>query len=252
MHRVAVHSTHLFCAREKAPMRVSESTWFQIEAWLKSDDRAVIPLGSTEQHAQLSMSTDSILADRISNDAAAPLGIPVFPVVPYGITPMFLGYPGTVSVRVATYAALLRDMLDSLYSQGFRRIAFVNAHGGNQPAGGLAGEWMAEHRDASVKVHDWWIAPKTLAKLHEFDRVTSHASWSENFPWTRLEGEQLPTQRKPMIDVAALRAKSPIEARRFLGDGVFGGPYQMSDEVMLAVWETAVQETREFLIGPWQ
>lgn len=157
-------------------MIISECTWFQVEERLTSEDRAVVPLGSTEQHAQLSLSTDSILAQRIANDAAGPLGIPVFPVVPYGITPIFLGYPGTISVRVSTYVALLRDILDSLYSQGFRRIAFVNAHGGNQPAASLAVEWMAEHRDASVKMHNWWIAPKTLAKCHEFDAVASHAS----------------------------------------------------------------------------
>ena len=232
-------------------MIISECTWFQVEERLKSEDRAAVPLGSTEQHAQLSLSTDSILAQRIANDAAGPLGIPVFPVVPYGITPIFLGYPGTISVRVSTYVALLRDILDSLYSQGFRRIAFVNAHGGNQPAASLAVEWMAEHRDASVKMHNWWIAPKTLAKCHEFDAVASPASWSENFPWTRLPTEVLPTQRKPMVDVPALFAKSPAEARKYLGDGVFGGPYQMPDDVMEAVWEVAVQETREFLMGPW-
>jgi creatinine amidohydrolase len=233
-------------------MLISESTWGQVETRLKTDDRAVVPLGSTEQHSQLSLATDTLLAERIAIDAARPLGIPVFPAVPYGITPLFLGYPGTVSLRVSTYVALLRDILDSLYAHGFRRIAFINAHGGNQPAVGLAGEWMAEHEDASVKVHDWWIAPKTLAKLHTFDAVASHASWSENFPWTRLPNEVLPTQRKPMVDVPSLRAKSPQAARKLLGDGVFGGPYQMPDDVMEAVWDVAVQETRDFLVGPWQ
>lgn len=232
-------------------MRISESTWYQVEEKLKTENRVVVPLGSTEQHAQLSLSTDTLLAERIAVDAAGPLGIPVFPAIPYGITPIFLGYPGTISIRVATYVALLRDILDSLYSQGFRRIAFVNAHGGNLPAASLAVECMAENSDASVKMHNWWIAPKTLAKLHEFDRTASHASWSENFAWTRLPDQVLPTQRKPMIDVPTLFAKSPAEARKYLGDGVFGGPYQMSDEIMDAVWKVAVQETQEFLIGPW-
>ena len=68
-------------------MRVSESNWQQIEAYLKNDDRAILPLGSTEQHAQLSLSVDSILSERVAVEAAEPLGIPVFPVVAYGITP---------------------------------------------------------------------------------------------------------------------------------------------------------------------
>jgi creatinine amidohydrolase len=35
----------------------------QIEAYLEGDDRAVLPIGSTEQHAYLSLSVDAILAE---------------------------------------------------------------------------------------------------------------------------------------------------------------------------------------------
>jgi creatinine amidohydrolase len=80
-------------------MRVSDMNWKQVEAWLKDDDLAILPLGSTEQHAGLSLSVDSILAEKIALDAAEPLGVPVFPVMPYGLAPYFLNYPGTISLR---------------------------------------------------------------------------------------------------------------------------------------------------------
>lgn len=163
-------------------MRVSESNWQQIEAYLKTDDRAILPLGSTEQHAGLSLSVDSILSEKVAADAAAPLGIPVFPVVAYGITPYFLSYPGTISIRQETYIRLVRDILDGLRLQGFRRILIVNGHGGNQPAGSMAIEWMADNPDTAVKFHNWWNSPKTFAKVQEIDTVASHASWMENFP----------------------------------------------------------------------
>ena len=83
-------------------------------------------------------------------DAAEPLGVPVFPVVAYGLTPYFLGYPGTVSLRLETYVRLVRDILDSLRGQGFRRILIVNGHGGNSPAGALAIEWMADNPDSNT------------------------------------------------------------------------------------------------------
>ena len=51
-------------------MRVSERNWQQIEAYLATDDRAVLPLGSTEQHAGLSLAVDTILAERVATDAA--------------------------------------------------------------------------------------------------------------------------------------------------------------------------------------
>jgi creatinine amidohydrolase len=37
--------------------RVTERTWQQIEAYLKTDDRTVLPLGSAEQHGGLSATT---------------------------------------------------------------------------------------------------------------------------------------------------------------------------------------------------
>ena len=39
-------------------MRVRDMNWMQVEAYLERDDRAVVPLGSTEQHAQLSLMVD--------------------------------------------------------------------------------------------------------------------------------------------------------------------------------------------------
>jgi creatinine amidohydrolase len=232
-------------------MKISDANWQQIEAYLKTDDRAILPLGSTEQHAQLSLSVDSILSEKVAADAAAPLGIPVFPVVAYGITPYFLAYPGTISLRMETYVRIVRDILDGLKHQGFRRILIVNGHGGNQPAGSLAVEWMADNPGTTVKFHNWWNAPQTLAKVQEIDAVASHASWMENFPWTRLPSTTLPTQQKPMIDLARMRVMGPDAVKAYLGDGNFGGYYERSDEEMYAVWEVAVKETRALLEGGW-
>jgi creatinine amidohydrolase len=232
-------------------VNVSQMNWSQVEAYLQHDDRAALPLGSTEQHAGLSLSVDSILSHKVALDAAEPLGIPVFPAVPYGLTPYFLAYPGTVSLRVETYARVIRDILDSLAGSGFRRILMVNGHGGNQPAHAVAIEWMGDHPGVQIKFHNWWNAPKTFAKVQEIDPVASHASWMENFPWTRLEGVAMPAGQKPMIDFAHMRLLAPKALRDYLGDGNFGGLYQRPDEDMLAIWRVAVEETRALLEGPW-
>ncbi len=225
--------------------------WSQVEAYLETDDRCILPLGSTEQHAGLSLSVDSILSERVASEAAAPLRVPVFPVLAYGITPYFRAFPGSISLRVETYVAIIRDILDGLREQGFRRILIVNGHGGNQPAGSFAAEWMADHPETAVKFHNWWNAPKTAAKVQEIDPVASHASWMENFPWTRLPGVEQPTERKPMVDFERMRVMGPSAVRKLLGDGNFGGYYERPDQDMLAIWEVAVAETRELLEGPW-
>jgi creatinine amidohydrolase len=233
-------------------MRISEMNWMQVEDYLKRDDRAVVPLGSTEQHAQLSLLVDCILSERVAADAAAPLGVPVFPPVNYGITPYFRAFPGTVSLRMETFLRVIRDILDSLREQGFRRVVFVNGHGGNSPAQTLAQEWMTDHPGVRIKFHNWWNAPKTWAKVKEIDPVASHASWMENFTWTRLAGVEPPTQQKPMIDFDKLRGSSAADVRRHIGDGNFGGYYQRSDAEMAALWDVAVVETRALIAQDWE
>ncbi len=222
----------------------------QLEEWLKRDDRAVLPLGCTEQHSYLSLATDSILAERVAAEAAEPLGVPVFPGVAYGITPTFRAYPGTVSLRVETFLNIVRDILDGLKEQGFRRIVIVNGHGGNIPAASYANEWLAANPGMAIRFHNWWSAPKVLAKVKQIDPVASHASWMENFPWTRLPGVASPTTQKPMIDWGAMSQRGPASVREQLGDGNFGGYYTRPDEDVLALWQVAVNETRE-LIERW-
>lgn len=224
--------------------------WMQVEAYLERDDRAVVPLGCTEQHAYLSLATDSILAERVAVEAAEPLGVPVFPVIVYGITPGFRAYPGTVSMRIETLLGVVRDTLDSLRHSGFRRIVIVNGHGGNQPAAACANEWLAANDGMTIKFHNWWNAPKVWAKVQQIDPVASHASWMENYPWTRLAGVTQPDLQKPMIDWPAISARGPSGVREALGDGNFGGRYVRPDADVLALWSVAVEETRE-LIERW-
>ncbi len=128
-------------------MRVADLTWMHVEAYLEEDDLCVLPLG-----------------------------VPVFPAVPYGITPYFMAYPGTVTVSPTTYERLLTEVLGSLRRHGFRRIAIVNGHGGNTPARPAAEAWARRRKGVTLRWHDWWKAPRTRAAIDAIDPEASHAS----------------------------------------------------------------------------
>ena len=232
--------------------RIRDCNWMQVAEYLERDDRIVLPLGSTEQHGYLSLETDNILAERVSAEAAEPLGVLVLPAVPYGLTPSFAAFPGSPTLRLETFVAVLRDLLDSLYGQGFRRFLLVNGHGGNLPGGSLGREWAATHPDAQALFHSWWSSDRVQAAAREIDPEPSHANWFENFPWTRLAGVELPEGRKSPLDQAAYRVAGPAQVRELLGDGVFEGAYERPDEQVEQVWHTGVEEVRELLESGWR
>jgi len=232
-------------------MRVQDCNWMQIEEYLRGDDRIVLPFGSTEQHAYLSLGVDTILSERVSVEAAEPLGVPVLPSLPYGITPYFAAYPGSPTLGVATYQGVVRDVLESLYGQGFRRFLLVNGHGGNYPGGEAATAWAAARDGAQVIWHNWWNAPRTWEVVQSIDRDASHASWLENFPWTRLPNVTQPTERKAMADISQMRSMEPADVRTLLGDGSLGGLYERPDDDVLRVWQAGVEEVRDLLENGW-
>ncbi len=231
-------------------MRIADMTWMQVERYLEKDDRCVLPLGSTEQHAYLSLAVDAILSERVAVDAAEPLGVPVFPAVPYGLTPYFMAFPGTVTLMPGTYERVLSEILGSLRRHGFRRLLVVNGHGGNAVARPAAEAWAEGHEGVELLWHDWWKAPRTMAAVKAIDPAASHASWMEGFPWTRVAAAP-PSGHKDPVDLSGREGLTPEAFRERLGDGSFGGWYERPDEELLAVWALGVEETRALLEGGW-
>ncbi|HEX5118859.1 MAG TPA: creatininase family protein [Pseudonocardiaceae bacterium] len=234
-------------------MRIFDSNWMQVAEYLEHDDRIVLPVGSTEQHGYLSLGTDALLAERVSVEAAEPLGIPVLPVLPFGMAPYFARFPGSMSLRISTYVEVLRDLLDGLSAQGFRRIAVVNGHGGNAPVAGLIREWISQPRLERVQVlfHSWYNAPKTAAAASTFDDDQYHGSWLENFPWTRVAGAEIPAGSAPVLARELVLNSTADEVKELAPDGVLGGAYARSDDDMLVMWNAGVAEVRELLTDGW-
>ncbi len=97
--------------------------------------------------------------------------------------------------------------------------------------------------------HNWWIGPRVWQLVQELDPGASHASWMENFPWTRLPGVELSPECKEPLPQPLPAA--PAAMREAAGDGQYGGFYALPDEDVLQVWAAGVEETRELLEHAW-
>lgn len=101
----------------------------------KENTVVVLPIGAIEQHGpHLPICTDTAIATEVLAQALAALdpGIPA-----YALPPVWCGksneharFSGTVILRAETLLALLRDIGESVYRMGFRKLVLVNGHGG--------------------------------------------------------------------------------------------------------------------------
>jgi creatinine amidohydrolase len=66
-----------------------------------------------------------------------------------------------------------------------------------------------------------------------------HANWSENFAFTRVTDE-MPAESKPLVNLGYVEDGATL--REVLGDGSFGGPYQVDDSVTQALFDRVVAE----------
>jgi creatinine amidohydrolase len=113
---------------------------FQNQTWKEAREAiargvvVILPVGSTEAHGpHLPLATDVIISEEMSRRAAEKLvarGIEtlVLPAVSYSVTDFSVDFPGTISIKSETAAALIRDICVSLYEQGARLIAIANSH----------------------------------------------------------------------------------------------------------------------------
>ncbi|MFW0783576.1 creatininase family protein [Gordonia sp. CPCC 206044] len=110
-------------------------TTTDVEAIDKTDAVVVQPIGAVEQHGpHLPLITDAMHAEVISAAAVDSLpddsNIWVLPTLHYGKSTEHLGRSGTIAMSATTLMAVCMDLGDSLAASGFRKLVFVNGHGG--------------------------------------------------------------------------------------------------------------------------
>lgn len=93
---------------------------------------AVFAVSSIEQHgAHLPLCTDHLIATELSRLVAERLDAYLLPPLPVVSAWEHSAFPGTASLTGPTVARVVRDVVRSLYDDGFRKVVLVNTHGGN-------------------------------------------------------------------------------------------------------------------------
>jgi creatinine amidohydrolase/Fe(II)-dependent formamide hydrolase-like protein len=158
----------LLSAAPLAAEEISHSLWLEDLTWqeIRNDlghgkTTVIIPTGGTEQngphialgkHNFILKYTAMAIAERVEGTLIAP----IMEYVPEGDIHPPTGhmlFPGTLSLRPETFAAVLEDTARSLKEHGFKTICFVGEHGANQPVQKAVAEKLdAEWKTQGVRV----------------------------------------------------------------------------------------------------
>ncbi len=192
---------------------------------LKKTKRAIIPVGSLEQHgSHLPVSTDSLIAEYIARLAAEKVGAFVLPVISYGVSfehkPMF-----NVSIRNSTLSTMICDACISLAENRIKEIIILNGHHGNMGALQYIAQELHSKLPRDVRVHTihYWHMMKS-----EFD----HAGEVETSLVLAIAPElvrmdkALPNSKRLSKSKAAYSSITNIPGSfpKITGNGVWGDP----------------------------
>ncbi len=217
-------------------MRLEDLNWMDVETYLKNDNRLMLILGACEQHGYLSLLTDVRIPQALADAASKESGVLIAPPVNFGVSPYFLDYPGTISLSTNTLIHVLRDIVHSVYRQGFRRLLVLNGHGGNDGCRNVLVELANELPDLNTAWYSWWTSHSVETVAQKYGMKSSHAGWIEAFSFTRVT--DLPDQEK--IPPAYQGLLNAAQTRGVFGDGMFGGRYQVEDGILQEIFAAAL------------
>ncbi len=142
---------------------------------------AILPIGATEQHSHhLPLATDTLVVEAVARRVAQKLNAYCLPALPFSISHMHRGCPGTVWLRNSTLAAVAHDLAVSLLHEGFSQFVLFNGHGGNFILMPIVQDLNLEFPKLLTMTHDAWIPvvtgnmfPQNTSFLHGDEFETS-------------------------------------------------------------------------------
>jgi creatinine amidohydrolase len=147
-------------------------TWTDIDTMPDKENVVLIqPVGSIEQHGpHLPLAVDSAIGLAVLGRALSELdaAIPAYalPSLYYGKSNEHWHFPGTITLKAQTLSATLIEIGESLYRAGFRKLVFMNSHGGQpQVLEIVARDLHQQYEDFMVFPLFTWRVPNLAADL---------------------------------------------------------------------------------------
>ncbi|TXN30403.1 creatininase family protein [Lacisediminihabitans profunda] len=175
------------------PVLWERLSWTEVAEEVAKTRAVIIPVGATEQHgAHLPLSVDTEIDTAVALVVSALTGVPVVPVIPYGVSASHGDFAGTLTLRPETMIAVMQDLIDSLYTSGVRQFVLLNGHIWNNGALDVSAEKLrVKYPDARVRAIGYvtmYPGPEVNGHV-QFGRGLMHANYFETSVLLHLKPE---------------------------------------------------------------
>ncbi len=164
-------------------MLLENMSYVEVEGYLSEKDIILIPIGSVEQHSPYGLlGTDFLTAEAVAREVGKRIDILVAPTLCYGMSQHHMGFKGSITLSPTTLISVVKDIVVSLLEHGFRRIVFINGHGGNiNPINTAFEQLKHENKPGIYRVISWFLLPEVQEIEKELfgDKNGYHATPSE-------------------------------------------------------------------------
>ncbi len=244
-------------------MRLQLMSWPEVESYLKKSTGVIVPIGSTEQHSPAGLiGTDAICAETLAWKTGELADAVVGPTLSVGMSEHHMHFPGSITLRPMTLVAVVRDVVLSLARHGFRRIFFINGHGGNTASIDTA--FFEAYADAPQLIDgaddlrcvnsEWWhmSSAERLSKELFGDKDGDHASPSEVSVAAAAYPDHLKTADLAPEPPPSTHVFGPADFRRRYPEGRMGSYPQLASaeagqQIVEAVAADLAKEYEKFL-----
>lgn len=237
----------------------------EFEEAVKADAIVIIPVASTEQHGNhLPINTDANCCFTIAQRAAQAIDefpVLVLPTVWTGYSPHHMEHPGTITLKYHTFIELLTQIAACVHAHGFKKILFLNGHGGNSAIiAAMRTKLAAEEGISSIGYTYWNISPtaEVMEAVSESDKgFIGHAGEIETSLQLYLQPELVDMNRATWtLGVCGDPSKGSREKGERIVEAAVGalvkllGDYHSGKlEEGLALWR---REIKAELIDHWK
>jgi|SRR5579871_1991128 len=179
-------------------------TWTDIRDLPDKANTVILqPVGAIEQHGpHLPVAVDAAICTGVLGAGLRKLAkdIPCYCLPPlyYGKSNEHIRFPGTITLSAETLLRVLAEVADSVHRMGFRKLAFVNSHGGQPQVIEIAARDAHErHPDLSVfPLFVWRASGERNKRLSEKEREFGiHAGAAETSVMMKLLPQQVHKDR---------------------------------------------------------